>query len=531
MGGVVEAVIFVVIVLIAVLAYRGILRKNEETAAEQESRRREAFAAVLLHAVADGLSQEEIRGLNPVAQHYPQQYEAIASAKQLQESVRLALTSADPDVSESRRRFANERAADLRAMGESVPSVVHEAVAMAVAEMNDRFPTVAPINWARGHVARAEKLKTPKGKTKHMEAAAEVLRSAINTGRGDVGALRTELAALVAAIEALKPRVRPSDAPSIDWRTSGAHQNLLCHFRSPKARASDLERGWEKALGEPPANALARLVREGHLVPLSLARKLERLQTAEALRALLRERELPVSGTKSVMTARLLAADPEGMTAIADEEGLFDCSESGMEIARERDASLAAMKDDAVSRSLALIRAARYEEAFGVASAYKAAEAPHRFSTMAGPFSLRDPAPVVSMVATAAARPAIFGKVSNETWEALRIAVAMSCLWGGGLTPWMPGHITEIRGFDLGSVHRMMTSFASSSQERARWRSDRSLRWSIGCGSGCCDACRAVGDVEMSLDDLPEIPFPGCQNTEVGCHCRLRLGTQIPGFE
>jgi len=96
-----------------------------------------------------------------------------------------------------------------------------------------------------------------------------------------------------------------------DWQHSPAHLMLLTHFKRPR---EDYRKGWlgghtwqewKTALKEPPPNAIERFLDNGALELASLAQCLAYRYGVSDLKAMLRERGLPVSGRKADLIARL----------------------------------------------------------------------------------------------------------------------------------------------------------------------------------------------------------------------------------
>ncbi|MDE1947548.1 MAG: SAP domain-containing protein [Burkholderiales bacterium] len=315
----------------------------------------------------------------------------------------------------------------------------------------------------------------------------------------------------------------PATGAAIDWRSSPAHLNLLCHFLPPKARVKDLRQPWADALGEAPAVAIDRFVALGLLKPWSVETTLDRAKNVAQIKGMLKDRGLPVFGAKAALIARLVAADGPGVGAAVDGLGGYECTPAGEQIAQQRAAALAAQKDEAIRKSLAQIRAKRYAEAFEVARAFKAEAPPDRHAGLGAEFMLTDKDPVGSMIAFAAGRPKIFGSLPEATWEAVRIAAAMSRLWGGGLRPWMAEGVDSVGRFDLRVAYQLLVVSDADRRSRAMLSRLPHPRATVMCTrSDSCAACRALAGRVLPLEKIPELPNPGCENATEGCRCHLR---------
>jgi toxoflavin biosynthesis protein ToxD len=119
-----------------------------------------------------------------------------------------------------------------------------------------------------------------------------------------------------------------------DWRQSPAHLCFLSTFLKPRHMA-DKPAGidWRLMLGEEPTAAVQRLVRDGALRRVSLRERLDYGLTTKALRELLREQGLPVSGDKVTLVNRLV----ERKWLIAEQAtahltDVFRCTDYGLQL-------------------------------------------------------------------------------------------------------------------------------------------------------------------------------------------------------
>jgi hypothetical protein len=98
-----------------------------------------------------------------------------------------------------------------------------------------------------------------------------------------------------------------------DWTKSDAHLLLLGKFAHPQEQGAIAGDEWEAVLGQPVQKTIRRFVEDGALVAAGLAGSMEAKFKVSDLRGLLQQRNLPVSGRKADLIARLVQADPEGM--------------------------------------------------------------------------------------------------------------------------------------------------------------------------------------------------------------------------
>ncbi len=99
-------------------------------------------------------------------------------------------------------------------------------------------------------------------------------------------------------------------------------------------------------MGQAPAKVVQRLIDAELLALAPLSAKLESAFKATEIKALLRERGLPVSGKKADAIARLVEADRAAMEAKVAHITAYICTASGRALAeaystREEDAQIA----------------------------------------------------------------------------------------------------------------------------------------------------------------------------------------------
>lgn len=98
---------------------------------------------------------------------------------------------------------------------------------------------------------------------------------------------------------------------------SEAHLRLLSMFLEPRSLDSALSASHRLSLREPARRVLDRWISAGVLQPASALDTLVTMCTMAQIRIRLRERGQPIWGTKDIIAARLLAADPEVITKTA----------------------------------------------------------------------------------------------------------------------------------------------------------------------------------------------------------------------
>jgi hypothetical protein len=118
----------------------------------------------------------------------------------------------------------------------------------------------------------------------------------------------------------------------IDWPSGTFHLSLLSRFLFARDVSSITKYEMDDAVKESTQRALEGFIAEGWLIPASLSAKLSQTFGATTIRALLKERGLPVSGSKGEGIERLIAADSDGMAAKVVHLKFYECSPKAREL-------------------------------------------------------------------------------------------------------------------------------------------------------------------------------------------------------
>ncbi len=126
---------------------------------------------------------------------------------------------------------------------------------------------------------------------------------------------------------------------SFNWRKSPQHMLFLKTFLKmrPANEHPQLpaDSDWQSLLQEPPEKAIVRFRVHGVLVKASLYERLDHFFKVEQLKEMLRERDLPVSGTKKELITRLITTDQAGMWSALPDVELLQCSSRGYQAIEE----------------------------------------------------------------------------------------------------------------------------------------------------------------------------------------------------
>ena len=226
---------------------------------------------------------------------------------------------------------------------------------------------------------------------------------------------------------------------AIDWRQSHAHIWLLCKFLHPQKLNYIMQYNYlENKLGELPHLAVDRFISEGLFVPASLSGKLSAEYNAAAIKDLLRQRGLPVSGTKEQGIARLLKADLEGMALLASHLELYECSPEAREIASRFVEEKEALRQFAEQSSMEQLKKKDFSGAMGTVASFEAKQVSPRGLNVDWNNYVSSPDAAV-LYAIFEHRPKILEVIVDAEWEPLSLAAAMMHLWGTNrASKWLP---------------------------------------------------------------------------------------------
>lgn len=308
----------------------------------------------------------------------------------------------------------------------------------------------------------------------------------------------------------------PTKHARFDWRNSPAHMGLLANFLKP--RDVDQVANWQylkTTLGEAPSAAIARFVRDGALNQADLVEGLEQVFTVAQLKQMLKVRGLKLSGSKSELIERLVAADRPGMESSYDRSKLLTCSLEARVLVEQFLQERQQEEEAAKHRSFdALLRddikdalkshasyAQRYFGGEYVSNSYLASE----------------------MAFILTCKPKVLGSISQENLRALQAAVCLSRIWRDErAVNWLSDDFhTELpsnqvavnylsRHVDIHKVTALESEYASRFQ----------LIFEPG-DIDSCELCLALRNTVFEKDALPELPLEGC-SSDTGCMCHFR---------
>jgi len=300
-----------------------------------------------------------------------------------------------------------------------------------------------------------------------------------------------------------------------DWRTSPAHLDLLSKFTSGRDIAQVMD--WQylkETLSEPTKLAIDRFIAEGMLIPCTLQESIDKTLTAAAIKELLRERGLRLSGRKADLVARLIEADRAIAEEMAGKRRLMKCSQEALEL-------LDAFEEERrVAEAGAKANAHKFLMERNVRDAYREyVQYTRRYRT---PDLVSSPDQAEELEITLSASPDSLSDMDASVLAHLQAAVAMSKLWyGEDPLPWLPESFPSdvISPTVAVSYLARATGFKRQVSQACEYGSKVRIVFSP-YDVDSCDLCKKYDGRGFTKADFPNLPLRGC-TSETGCMCEL----------
>ena len=295
---------------------------------------------------------------------------------------------------------------------------------------------------------------------------------------------------------------------------SPAHYNLLLAFEKPRDIKQVLDWDWPRQeLGEKTEDAIKRFLQEGMLVPASIDEGLNKLFQVEHLKRLLGERGLSVSGRKAELIERLISNDRQGMSKLVG-NSIVKCSEAALLLIEERKQKVEKETGVAERLTYEAFQASNPKEACRIYEAFR-----RTFIHPTYKMSVYD---VAELQFILTGHPKILSGLSPQNLKALQLATCMKALWKTRTAQkWLPETFTSpFKNSDI------PTSYLIRHSEYQRVLSGfrgfaKQVKISFHMGDiESCNLCLALDGKVYDLDDVPELPIPGC-TSETGCILHL----------
>lgn len=306
-----------------------------------------------------------------------------------------------------------------------------------------------------------------------------------------------------------------------DWRKSQAHLLLLSKFLYPQTAEGFAKADyWKDALGETAQQAIKRFKNEGVLVTPGLPERLAYRYKVSELQAMLKQRSLPVSGRKADLISRLMETDAGGMEKVVAGLTLLQCSDRGLEIAKQYLAAEKEKRDAAEREVLAMLQKGKFREASLVTSSYEAKQVLSR--GLGIDWKNHDPrGDVASLKRVFGSKPKILARLDQGKLGPLCLAAGMMSLWGTNKArAWLPAGFETGLAMDSDSAARMLLFHAQHQANLERYREwgIKSVDIIAANDQHQCEACRKLAGRRHKLSEVPELPYEKC-TSDLGCRC------------
>lgn len=321
------------------------------------------------------------------------------------------------------------------------------------------------------------------------------------------------------ATEAPPTTTASGRSASVKW--TDAQLKFLSGFLKGGQFKADGRSYWSDVLGESPAKTVQCLIDAELLAPAPLVAKLESTFKVTEIKALLRERGLPVSGKKADAIARLVELDTSGMEAKVAKVSAYICTESGRELA---DAYLKREDEHrrrAREQTFELVCAGSLRQAWSAVAEYERTQVFVR--GLGVNWSQRPSEEDLSRLkAILEARPTILKNVAESDWLSFQRAAAMMELFGERSgRAWLPEGFIGASNLDIETAIRMVLFAGDHHAKIQQFRRTGCSRVEVsGSGDASCPVCKKMGGNKHQISQVPELPHPDCTH-EMGCRCLI----------
>ena len=310
---------------------------------------------------------------------------------------------------------------------------------------------------------------------------------------------------------------------SFDWRKSPAHLLLLSKFLKPQDITRFYTEVWKEALRENPRKAGKRLLKAQVIAPADLSGLLQAKFKVSELKSLLKKHQLPVSGRKDDLVARLIQADPGGMKKLVRGMNAMQCTDAGREVAEQYVVEEKAKRELTEQQVLEALHMKDFTRASRLVSSYEAQQV---FSRGLGiDWNDHDPTRDIETLGFIfSGHPRLLAEITSETLDELRPAAGMMFLWGTGRgKKWIRPDLETGMHLDSQTAARMLESYALHKSELEEYRQGgwvNKVRVLGANDSQNCAACKKLNNRRFDLDKVPELPYEKC-TSEMGCRCTI----------
>jgi hypothetical protein len=306
---------------------------------------------------------------------------------------------------------------------------------------------------------------------------------------------------------------------SFDWKNSEPHLLMLNKFIHGQESSYFTKWGdWENVLKEPPQKAIKRFVDEKMLASADLETVVSYKYKVGDLKNLLRERKLPVSGTKDELVKRIVDADKTGMLKLTAGMELLVCTHPGCEIAEQYTTSQKEKRLKVEQQVTSYLAKRMFKEASLTVAGYEAEQVfPRGLGVDWKHYNPNRDVEILKSIYEK--KPEILNQLEDSKLEAMRLAAGMMLLWGENrAAKWLPSDFeTNIR-LDKDTAARMFLFNAQSIASLKQFREMGVKYVEVSGTPDSCESCKKTSGKRFKLTEAPILPNPDCTH-EMGCRC------------
>jgi hypothetical protein len=309
----------------------------------------------------------------------------------------------------------------------------------------------------------------------------------------------------------------PSNTP-----ISPAKLSLLSRFKSAStvdsiSRPDD----WAKALGAQPAKVIRQFLTNRLLQTADLATTVEATFNGVQLKALAKERGLPVSGAKKVLAQRLASADGDGMAKLVSSRQCYICTDAGLAAVEEFETLRLKAKQDAEAASMNALMLGQFRDACLIVGRHESQQVFSRGLGMDWKNYGRG-SEVRALELIFSLCPERYRNLSSENLTTLRVAAGMLHLWGvSDASPWL-NNVQLNDGIWTPEVATRMFLFLARHRERIEEFKAGGFRRVVVMTneSDTCPECQKHAGKVYQIGKVPNVPFERCTCPN-GCLCMI----------
>lgn len=305
---------------------------------------------------------------------------------------------------------------------------------------------------------------------------------------------------------------------------------LLSEFLQPQ-NIKKLSDGWENVLKRPVEQTCNEFIKLGLLVSPPKELLLDSCYTAVELKTLLRQNELPVSGTKQKLIERLL---PIAVSLDSISKDIYFCTPDAKNRVDNYLAKKNKEESEVAEKVLRLLSERNIKQAIILTAQLKKSYTDkQRLKLFNNPIAIKEPENYREKLLTLllSANPQILSDFGAQDLESLRLSAAMWQIGFSGKYLELPlnGYIGNAR-FSIETSRRMVVFYAINKMKIDQFKNlDAKITCSI--IGGLCQIGQSMNGKKFSLNEIPELPYKDCQDTFRGCTCSVKPGINFEEIE